>query len=124
MRRVERERTRDEERNFYTRPSGFYTIEKHAIDQDRELLLQRVMTATTTIRNYAGRKLARRLTRSIPYIGAAIALITLGSAIRRKGLFGGTVHSGLDAIPFFGAAKNLAEVVRGRDFIPDRGPVR
>ena len=81
------------------------------------------MARTTQFRNYAGRKLARRLTRSIPYIGAAIALVTLGSAIRRKGWFGGTVHSGLDAIPFVSGAKNLAEAVRGRDFIPDRVPV-
>jgi hypothetical protein len=82
------------------------------------------MSKTIKLRNYAGRKLARRLTRSIPYVGAAIALITIGSAIRRKGLFGGTVHSGLDAIPFVGGAKNIAEAIRGRDFIPDRGPVR
>lgn len=78
------------------------------------------MMTTATVRNYAGRKLARRLTRSIPYVGAVIALVTLGSAIRRKGLFGGAVHSGLDAIPFLGAAKNVVEVIRGRDFFPDR----
>lgn len=82
------------------------------------------MARTTQLRNYAGRKLARRLTRSIPYIGAAIALVTLGSAIRRKGWFGGTLHSGLDAIPFVGGAKNIAEAVRGRDFIPDRTPAQ
>ena len=82
------------------------------------------MATTMKIRNYAGRKLARRLTRSIPYVGAAIALFTIGAAIRRKGVFGGAVHSSLDAIPFVGAAKNVAEVIRGRDFIPDRGPVR
>ena len=69
---------------------------------------------------YAGRKLARRLGRSIPWIGAAIALFTIGSAIRRKGLFGGVAHSGLDAIPYVGGAKNLVELARGRDFFPDR----
>ena len=79
-----------------------------------------VMARTRQLSNYAGRKIARRLTRSIPYIGAAIALVTLGSAIRRKGLLRGTVHSGLDAIPFVGAAKNLAEMVRGGDFFPDK----
>ena len=78
------------------------------------------MARTTQLRNYAGRKIARRLARSIPWIGAAIALITLGSAIRRKGLLGGTVHTGLDAIPFVGGAKNLAELARGRDFFPDK----
>lgn len=78
------------------------------------------MPRTTQLRNYAGRKIARRLARSIPWIGAAIALVTLGSAIRRKGLFRGTLHSGLDAIPFVGGAKNLAELARGRDFLPDK----
>ena len=78
------------------------------------------MARTTPLRNYAGRKIARRLARSIPWIGAAIALVTLGSAIRRKGLLRGTLHSGLDAIPFVGGAKNLAELARGRDFLPDK----
>jgi hypothetical protein len=70
--------------------------------------------------NYAGRKIARRLSRSLPWIGAVIALATLGSAIRRKGLFRGALHSGLDAIPYVGGAKNMAELARGRDFFPDR----
>ena len=87
---------------------------------DRELLLMYFMATTTSIRNYAGRKLARRLMRSIPYVGAAVALVTLGSAIRRKGLFGGALHSAFDAIPFVGGAKNVVEVVRGRDIFPDR----
>ena len=78
------------------------------------------MVNTTPLRNYAGRRLARRLTRSIPWIGAAIALLTVGGAIRRKGLLRGVVHSGLDAVPFLGGAKNIVEALRGRDFLPDR----
>jgi hypothetical protein len=78
------------------------------------------MAHTRPIRNYAGKKIARRLTRSIPYIGAVIAVATLASAIRRKGFVRGLIHSGLDAIPFVGGAKNVAEVVRGRDFFPDK----
>jgi hypothetical protein len=81
------------------------------------------MAATKLLRQYATRTATRRLTRAIPWIGGAIALVTLGSAIRRKGFLGGTVHTGLDFIPFVGAAKNLAEAVRGRDFIPDRPAV-
>ena len=80
------------------------------------------MAKTTPIRSYATRKLTRRLTRSIPYIGAAIAIVTVGAAIRRKGFLRGVMHSGLDAIPFVGGAKNVAEAVRGRDFFPDRVP--
>ena len=78
------------------------------------------MARSTQISSYAGRKIARRLTRSIPWIGAVIALVTIGSAMRRKGVVRGAIHSALDAIPFVGGAKNVAEVVRGRDFFPDR----
>lgn len=69
---------------------------------------------------YGQRRLLRRVSRSIPWIGAVVALVTVGAAIRRKGVVGGTVDTALDAIPFVGAAKNLAEVARGRDFIRDR----
>lgn len=82
------------------------------------------MATSTTITNYAGRKLARRLTRSIPWIGAFVAIATLGTAIRRKGVVRGALHTGLDAIPFVGGAKNLAEAARGRDFLADRQPSR
>ena len=75
---------------------------------------------TKQLRQYAGRKLTRRLTRAMPWVGGVIALITVGGAIRRKGFFGGSVDTALDFIPFVGGAKNLAEAARGRDFIPDR----
>ena len=69
---------------------------------------------------YGQRRLLRRFGRSIPWLGAAVALVTIGSAIRRKGMLGGTLDSALNAIPFVGALKNTAEVVRGSDFIRDR----
>jgi hypothetical protein len=81
------------------------------------------MAKTKQFRSYAGRKIAGRMTRSIPWIGALVAIATLGSAIRRKGWVRGAVHSGLDAIPYVGGAKNLAEAVRGRDFLRDRARV-
>jgi hypothetical protein len=56
----------------------------------------------------------------IPWVGAIIALATLGSAIRRKGLVRGSVDSALNAIPFVGGMKGMAEMARGRDFIADR----
>ena len=62
----------------------------------------------------------RRMTRAVPWIGGALALMTLGGAIRRKGWVGGTVDTALDFIPFVGTAKNFAEVRRGRDFIPEK----
>lgn len=69
---------------------------------------------------YGQRRLLRRASRSLPWIGAVIALVTLASAIRRKGFIGGTIDSALNALPFVGGMKNAAEVVRGRDFIRDR----
>jgi hypothetical protein len=69
---------------------------------------------------YAQRRLTRRLYRSVPWIGGLVALATLGRAVRRKGFFGGTADTLLDFVPFVGAAKNVAEASRGRDFIPDR----
>ena len=78
------------------------------------------MANAKPLTRYAGRKLGRRLSRSIPWIGTLIAIATIGSAIRRKGILRGAIHSGLDAIPFVGGAKNLAEAARGRDFFPDR----
>ena len=78
------------------------------------------MTVTKQIRQYAGRRITRRLTRAIPWLGGLIALATLGSAIRRKGWLGGPADVALDFIPVVGSMKNLAEVGRGRDFIPDR----
>jgi hypothetical protein len=69
---------------------------------------------------YGQRRLARRLTRSIPWLGAAFALMAVGSAVRRKGLFRGTFDSALNAIPFVGGLKNAMEIARGRDFIRDR----
>jgi hypothetical protein len=84
---------------------------------------QIAMTATGQLGRYARRRMMRRVTRAIPWIGGALALITLGGAIRRKGWVGGTVHTALDFIPFVGTAKNLAEAHRGRDFFPDRRPI-
>jgi hypothetical protein len=65
-------------------------------------------------------RLSRRLGRSIPVIGTAIALATIYSTVRRKGVVGGTMDTGLNAVPFVGAAKNVVEMIRGRDFFPDR----
>jgi len=56
----------------------------------------------------------------MPWIGAAIALATLGAAMRRKGVISGALDTGLNAIPLVGIAKNTVEVIRGRDFFPDR----
>jgi hypothetical protein len=56
----------------------------------------------------------------MPWIGAIVAIAAVGAAVRRKGLFGGTLDTALDAIPGIGAIKNVAEAIRGRDFIKDK----
>jgi hypothetical protein len=78
------------------------------------------MTKTGQLGRYARKRMIRRVTRSMPWIGGALALITVGGAIRRKGWLGGTLDTALDFTPFVGAAKNLVEAGRGRDFFPDR----
>jgi hypothetical protein len=60
----------------------------------------------------------------MPWIGTAIAIATVGAAMRRKGLMRGVLDTGLNAMPFVGAAKNTVEVMRGRDFLPDRARSR
>ena len=69
---------------------------------------------------WGGARLARRLSRSMPIVGAGVALLTFGAVARRKGWLGAAADTALNAMPFVGALKNAAEVVRGRDLIPDR----
>ena len=60
----------------------------------------------------------------MPWIGAAVALATVATTVRRKGWVGGAADSALNATPFVGALKNAAEMFRGRDFFPDRSRTR
>jgi len=72
---------------------------------------------------YGQRRLQRRVGRALPWVGGVIALATVVSAMRRKGIVRGAVDTVLNAIPVVGGVKNAAEVYRGRDFIRDK-PVR
>ncbi|MEO7672892.1 MAG: hypothetical protein ABIU09_02300 [Pyrinomonadaceae bacterium] len=67
-----------------------------------------------------GWQAAKRVAKMVPFGGTAIAVVLVGSDIRRKGVVNGLVNSGLDAIPFVGLAKNAVELFRG-DFISDKG---
>jgi hypothetical protein len=66
-----------------------------------------------------GWQIAKRIAKSIPLGGTAVAVVLVGSDIRNKGVIKGLINSGIDAIPFVGLAKNAVELVRG-DFIPDK----
>ena len=78
------------------------------------------MTVTKQVSQYARGRLVRRLSRSVPWIGAVVAIAAVGAAIRRKGVFGGALDTALDAMPGVGAVKNAFEAIRGRDFIKDK----
>jgi len=63
---------------------------------------------------------ARRAGRSVPLIGAVVSAFLLREMIKRKGLVGGLLDTGLNALPVIGALKSGIETVRDRDFFPDR----
>lgn len=74
---------------------------------------------TRKIAEAGGWKLARRVAKSVPYVGTAMTLGLIGYDIKRKGVVGGVLNSGLDAIPFVGLAKNAVEFFTG-DIFPDK----
>lgn len=62
---------------------------------------------------------AKRVAKSIPYVGTAMAIGMIGYDIKKKGVVKGVLNSGIDAIPFVGTAKNVVEFFAG-DFFPDK----
>jgi hypothetical protein len=78
------------------------------------------MEMNNRLTRWGAARLSRRLSRSLPIIGAAIAAATVVATMRRKGLISGVLDTGLNAMPGIGAAKNAVELLRGKDFFPDR----
>ena len=68
-----------------------------------------------------GWQVAKRVAKTIPFGGTAIAIALVGNDIKKKGVVRGLVNSGIDAIPFVGLAKNAVELVAG-DFLADKKP--
>ena len=66
-----------------------------------------------------GWQVAKRATKSIPYVGSLMAIGLVGYDIKKKGVVKGILNSGIDAIPFVGLAKNAVELFTG-DFFPDK----
>lgn len=66
-----------------------------------------------------GWQIAKRVAKSVPYLGTGMAIFLIGSDIKRKGVVKGTLNAGIDAIPFVGAAKNVVEFFTG-DLLPDK----
>ena len=69
---------------------------------------------------YLPERASRRLAKALPWIGAAIAVLTVLETMKRKGMVRGGVDTALNALPVVGTVKNVAETVRGRDFLADR----
>ena len=66
-----------------------------------------------------GWQIAKRVAKSVPFGGAAVAIVLVGSDIKNKGVIKGLINSGIDAIPVVGLVKNGVELFRG-DFIADK----
>ena len=66
-----------------------------------------------------GWTVAKRVAKSIPYVGTVMAIGLVGYDIKNKGVVKGVLNSGLDAIPFVGLGKNVVELFTG-DFFPDK----
>ena len=66
-----------------------------------------------------GWTIAKRVAKSIPYVGSAMAIGLVGYDIKRKGVVKGIANAGLDAIPFVGLGKNVIEFFTG-DLLTDK----
>jgi hypothetical protein len=74
----------------------------------KQLAISSGMATTERLVRWGGARLSRRAARSIPWVGGAIALATVAGSMRRKGFLRGVLDTGLNAVPFMGAAKNVA----------------
>lgn len=68
--------------------------------------------------HFAGRKILRRATKAIPFVGTAVALGLLAHTVRRKGMVNGVLDTALDAVPLLGTLKFGVELLTG-EWFPD-----
>lgn len=64
-------------------------------------------------------RLAKRLIKPLPVVGAAVTLGLAGYEIRKKGWRNGIINVGLDLTPVVGTIKDVIELFTG-DLIPDK----
>jgi hypothetical protein len=81
------------------------------------------MTIADKVARWGAIRMSSRLRRSVPVFGTLLALAAVAATVRRKGVLGGALDTGLNAVPFVGVAKNVFEAARGRDIFPDKYPV-
>lgn len=66
-----------------------------------------------------GWQVAKRAAKMVPFGGTAVAILLVGSDIKKKGVVKGIANSAIDAIPLVGLTKNAVELFTG-DFISDK----
>jgi hypothetical protein len=82
-------------------------------------MTEKNQTLTRKVVHAGGWTVAKRVAKSIPYVGTAMAIGLVGYDIKRKGVVNGVLNAGIDAIPFVGMAKNVVEFFTG-DLLPDK----
>lgn len=82
--------------------------------------VEEMSTIGDRIKRWGTRKAARRLSKSVPFVGTAVAIGYLHHAVRRKGLVAGVIDSTLDAIPVVGTMKAGIELLITDEWFPDR----
>jgi hypothetical protein len=87
---------------------------KEVINEARE-------KAAKELAEKVAQKVAKKLGKAAPVAGAAIVLFVWAEEAEAKGPVAATANAILDAIPYLGGLKTLAELANGRDLIPDRG---
>jgi hypothetical protein len=83
----------------------------------RKLIKQALMQPA--IRKFVARRMARRMLKPLPLIGASAVAVLAITTLRRKGALRGTADVALDLTPGVGLTKAVVEVFTG-DLIPDR----
>ncbi len=82
-------------------------------------MAEKKTSLTKKLVHAGGWKLARRVGKTIPGVGTALAIGFVGYDIKKKGFINGILNSGLDAVPFVGMGKNILEMFTG-DLLPDK----
>lgn len=66
-----------------------------------------------------GSRIAVKAAKTMPVVGAAVAIGLMGYEIKKKGLIKGVVNTALDTTPVLGATKNAIEIFTG-DWFSDK----
>ncbi len=82
------------------------------MEKDKKSLKRKAVEA-------GGWQVAKRVAKSVPYVGGVMAIGMIGYSIKKKGVIKGIANTALDAIPFVGTAKNVVEFFTG-DFLSDK----